>query len=133
MKKPTASQVRTAKILEYFNNLPGEWEMLKGLLCCNHPFNYQNAKPFHRLFDFNMIACRMDAITSAARQQLRPGEHPGYTIVNRYGAYSCEGGGYTSQYKPTANEAYEEWAKLSGETEAQRNVRHAQWAAATGT
>lgn len=58
-------QKRTDAIIKHYRGLPGEWEMLKGLLCMTHPFDCSNAdfKKLDACFDGLMIAARMDEIT----------------------------------------------------------------------
>lgn len=66
----TKKQQRTAQVIAKYRGLPGEFYMLKGLLCMDHAFDCTGAD--HRLingvFDFVMIAQRMDQLNELAVQ-----------------------------------------------------------------
>jgi len=56
----------TAAVINSFKGLPGEYNMLKGLLCADHPMAY--GEPMQRRYasaiDTRMIAARMDEINA---------------------------------------------------------------------
>lgn len=58
---------RTQKLIEHFRGKPGEWDMLKGVLCVDHVFEYDSEvqKNWDATIDKMMIAARMDAIDGA--------------------------------------------------------------------
>lgn len=68
----TKREQRTKRIIERYRNLPGEFYMLKGLLCLSGAvgagLSYGEAnkeeKKIDALFDLSMIAKRMDEINS---------------------------------------------------------------------
>ena len=55
-------QQRTQDVIDYFRGLPGEWGMLKGLLCMEHALTGEALHHVEGLFDRLMIAKRMDEI-----------------------------------------------------------------------
>lgn len=48
---------RTVKVIEYFRERPGEFYMLKGLLCATHSTQEKS------IYDTMMIAVRMDELS----------------------------------------------------------------------
>jgi hypothetical protein len=57
----TAKQKRTATLIEKYKNLPGEYYMLKGLLCMSHT----NDRVLSDVLDGIMIAVRMDELNAS--------------------------------------------------------------------
>jgi hypothetical protein len=53
----------TQEVIDYFRNLPGEFYMLKGLLCVEHALTEDAKKNIEGLFNRLMIAERMDEIS----------------------------------------------------------------------
>jgi hypothetical protein len=68
-KKDQARRDRTQKLIDNFRGKPGEFYMLKGILCADHGFD-SVADPAYKkinlMFDMVMIAARMDNINSGA-------------------------------------------------------------------
>lgn len=64
--KQTAKQKRTQAIIEKYRSLPGEFMMLKGLLCMSHI----DDKVASNVFDGMMIATRMDEMGAIVREEL---------------------------------------------------------------
>jgi len=58
MPKTTARTERTQKLIEKYKGLPGEFMMLKGLLCMSHT----NDKVLTNVLDGYLVAVRMDEI-----------------------------------------------------------------------
>ena len=52
---------QTQQIINRFKGLPGEFYMLKGLLCLDHAVDSKQVK---KLYDLRMIATRMDEINA---------------------------------------------------------------------
>lgn len=79
MNKLTKTQQRAQDIIDGFRGLPGEFMMLKGLLCLSHTVEgaeekrngYQAGSSVRRkveaIFDSTMIAARMDEINNGER------------------------------------------------------------------
>ncbi|MBN3762367.1 hypothetical protein [Burkholderia sp. Ac-20365] len=61
-------KLRTQKVIDHFRGLPGEFPMLKGLLCASHPMEGQDVVRYRYFFDSSLIAARMDEINAAARE-----------------------------------------------------------------
>jgi hypothetical protein len=61
----TAKQ-NSQDVIEYFRGLPGEFYMLKGLLCAEHALKGDATSDIEGLFDRLMIAERMDEIQRSA-------------------------------------------------------------------
>lgn len=61
----TSRTARTQHIIDRFKGLPGEWSMLKGLLCADHGLAYDDpfAVAMREHLDTMMVARRMDDIT----------------------------------------------------------------------
>ncbi len=68
----SATQQRTKRIIERYRNLPGEFYMLKGLLCLSGavgvglPYAEANSEEnkVYAMFDLGMIARRMDELNA---------------------------------------------------------------------
>lgn len=71
MAKLNAKGLRTQAILDAFRNRPGEFYMLKGLLCLGDALGADNyrlhARKIDGIYDLGAIANRMDDITREAR------------------------------------------------------------------
>lgn len=76
MPKQTKAQKRTQALIDYYRGRPGEFYMLKGLLCLDLPFSDDDVTArtlAHRLVDSMMIAARMDELEAAdAEKRMAP-------------------------------------------------------------
>lgn len=59
---------RTHKLIDNYRGLPGEFDMLKGVLCMDHSLNGYSLESANGLFDRLEIARRMDEINKEARE-----------------------------------------------------------------
>lgn len=62
MPRKTKRTIRTETLLAKWKGLPGEFYMLKGLICMEHPFPHpsKERQMIDKLFDGILIARRMD-------------------------------------------------------------------------
>lgn len=64
MKTRPITVTTTRKIIDSFRGLPGEWYMLKGLLCADRSMEYNSLeyKAYNSVVNGVMIASRMDEL-----------------------------------------------------------------------
>ncbi|ALL68697.1 hypothetical protein K788_0000280 [Paraburkholderia caribensis MBA4] len=62
-------KLRTQKVINHFRGLPGEFSMLKGLLCASHSMEGHDEVRYRYFFDSSLIAARMEEINAAAREE----------------------------------------------------------------
>ncbi len=82
-KKSDSSIEATAQIIKSFRGLPGEFYMLKGLLCADRDMEYKGKahKAFHSVINCSMVAQRMDEINGKSMLGDSSAEHRYYVEV----------------------------------------------------
>lgn len=75
MAKQTKAEIITAAIIQDFKGLPGEFYMLKGLLCAERdsvmPYGSASSRKYRSLISTKLIAARMDQINQEAVEIVR--------------------------------------------------------------